>query len=113
MTDNRISPQIGNTTSADLAGLFPAESDVASVSKNSVGNFSESALVQNLGKAGNVVHLNARYDGTQRTVNAVANGKSVFSKSKHIPQSAPQPQSDTISVGLDDTALNRVIASKP
>lgn len=112
MTDNRISPQIGNTTSAELAGLFPAESDVASVSKNSVGNFSESALVQNLGKAGNVVHLNARHDGTQRTVSAVAQGKSAFPQSKLIPQNAPQSKSDPISVGLDDPALNRVIASK-
>lgn len=108
MTDSRISSQIGNATSAELAGLFPTGGDASSVSQNAAGNFSENALVKNI----NAAHLNARHDGTQRTVNAVANGKSVFSKSKHIPQSTPQPQSDTISVGLDDAALNRVIASK-
>jgi hypothetical protein len=112
MTDNRISSQIGIQASTELSGLVPAGGDASSVSKNAVGNFSENALVQNLGRSDNVAHLNARHDGIQRTVNAVANGKSVFSKSKHILQSTPQPQSDTISVGLDDAALNRVIASK-
>ena len=112
MIDNRISSQIGNTASAELSGLFPTKGDASSVSKNAVGNFSESTLVQNLVKGNNVAHLNTRYEGTQRTVNAVADGKSVFSQSKLIPQNAPQPKSDTISVGLDDAALNRVIASK-
>ena len=112
MTDNRISSQIGNTASAELSGLVPAGGDASSVSKNAVGNFSENALVQNLGRAGNIAQLNARHDGTQRTVNAVANGKSAFPQSKLIPQSTPQPHSDTISVGLDDAALNRIIASK-
>ena len=108
MTDSRISSQIGTATSAELAGLFPAGGDASSVSKNAVGNFSENALVKNI----NVAHLNARYNGTQRTVNAVAQGKSAFSQSKVIPQNAPQPKSDTISVGLEDAELNRVIASK-
>jgi hypothetical protein len=112
MTDNRISSQIGNTASAELSGLVPSGGNASSVSKNAVGNFSESTLVQNLGRAGNIAHLNARHDGTQRTVNAVAHGKSAFPQSKLIPQSTPQPHSDTISVGLDDAALNRVIASK-
>ena len=112
MTDNRISSQIGNATSAKLAGLFPAGGDAASVSKNAVGNFAENAPVQNLGRAGHITHLNARHDGIQRTVNAVAHGKSVFSQTKLIHQSTPQPKSDPISVGLDDAALNRVIASK-
>jgi hypothetical protein len=112
MSDNRISSQIGNTTAAELADLFPAQGDVSSVSKNAVGNFSENALVRNLGRGDKVAHLNARYDGTQRTVNAVAHGKSAFPQSKLIPQSTPQPHSDTISVGLDDAALNRILASK-
>ena len=112
MTDNRISSQIGNTASAELSGLVPSGGDAASVSKNAVGNFSENALVQNLGRAGNITHLNARHDGIQRTVNAVAHGKSAFPQSKLTPQNAPKPHSDPISVGLDDIALNRVIASK-
>ena len=112
MTDNRISSQIGSTASAELAGLAPAGNNAAHVSKNTAGNFSENALVQNLGRSDNVVHLNARYDGTQRTVSAVAYGKSAFSQSKYVTQSTPQPHSDTISVGLDDVALNRIIASK-
>ena len=106
MTDSRISSQIGNATSAELAGLFPTGGDASSVSKNAAGNFSENALVKNI----NVAHLNARHDGTQRTVNAVANGKSAFSQSKYVTQSAPHPKSDPISVGLDDIALNRIIA---
>lgn len=112
MTDNRISSQIGIQASTELSGLVPAGGDASSVSKNAVGNFSENALVQNLGRAGNIAHLNARHDGTQRTVNAVANGKSAFPQSKYVTQSTPQPHSDTISVGLDDAALNRIIASK-
>ena len=112
MTDNRISSQIGNMASAELSGLAPSGGDASSVYKNAVGNFSESALVQNLGRSNNIAHLNARHDGTQRTVNAVASGKSAFPQSKLIPQSTPQPHSDTISVGLDDAALNRIIASK-
>ena len=112
MTDNRISSQIGIQASTELAGLFPPEGDTAPVSKNTAGNFSENAFIQNLGRSDNVAHLNARYDGTQRTVNAVSNGKSAFSQSKYVTQSTPQPHSDTISVGLDDVALNRIIASK-
>lgn len=112
MTINCISSPIGNTTSAELAGLAPSGNNAAHVSKNTAGNFSENALVQNLVKGNNVAHLNTRYEGTQRTVNAVADGKSVFSQSKLIPQNAPQPKSDTISVGLDDAALNRILASK-
>ena len=112
MTDNRISSQIGNATSAELSGLVPSGGDASSVSKNAVGNFYENALVQNLGRSDNVAHLNARHNGVQRTVNAVANGKSAFPQSKYVTQSTPQPQSDTISVGLDDVALNRIIASK-
>ncbi len=112
MIDTLISSQIGNTTSAELTGLFPAGSDASSVSKNAAGNFSENALVQNLVKGNNVAHLNTRYEGTQRTVNAVAHGKSAFPQSKLIRQNTPQPHSDTISVGLDDAALNRIIASK-
>lgn len=108
MTDNRISSQIGIQASTELSGLVPAGGDASSVSKNAVGNFSENALVKNI----NVAHLNARHDGTQRTVNAVANGKSAFPQSKYVTQSTPQPHSDTISVGLDDVALNRIIASK-
>lgn len=112
MTDNRIASQIGNATSAELSGLVPSGGDASSVSKNAVGNFSENALVQDLGRAGNIAHPNARRDGVRRTVNAVAHGKSAFSQSKLIPQDTPQPQIDPISVGLDDPALNRVIASK-
>ena len=112
MTDNRISSQIGNTTSAELAGFSRTEGGASSVSKNAVGNFSENALVKNLGRSNNVVHLNARYDGTQRTVHAVVHEKSAFSTSKRIPQSTPKPKSDMISVGLDDAALNRLIESK-
>lgn len=112
MTDSRISSQIGTATSAELTGLFPAGGDAASVSKNAAGNFSENALVQNLGKAGNITHLNARHDGVQRTANAVAHGESAFSQSKLIQQNAPQPKSNPISVGLDDPELNRIIASK-
>ena len=78
MTDNRISSQIGIQASTELAGLFPSEGDTAPVSKNTAGNFAESALVQNLGRSDNVAHLNARHDGVQRTVNIVANGKSAF-----------------------------------
>ena len=112
MTDNRISSQIGIQASTELSGLVPAGGDASSVSKNAVGNFSENALVQNLGRSDTVAHMNARHDGTQRTVNAVANGKSAFSQSKYVTQSAPHPKSDPISVGLDDIALNRIIASK-
>ena len=112
MTDNRISSQIGIQASTELSGLVPAGGDASSVSKNAVGNFSENALVQNLGRSDNVAHLNARHDGVQRTVNIVANGKSAFPQSKYVTQSTPQPHSDTISVGLDDAALNRIIASK-
>lgn len=112
MTDSRISSQIGTATSAELTGLFPAGGDASSVSKNAVGNFSENALVQNLNRGDNVAHLNTHYDNAQRTVNAVAHGKSVFSQSKLIPQNTPQPKNDTISVGLDDPELNRIIASK-
>ena len=112
MTDNRISSQIGSTASAELAGLAPAGNNAAHVSKNTAGNFSENALVQNLGRSDNVAHLNARYDGTQRTVHAVVHEKSAFSTSKRIPQSTPKPKSDMISVGLDDAALNRLIESK-
>ena len=112
MTDNRISSQIGIQASTELSGLVPAGGDASSVSKNAVGNFYENALVQNLGRSDNVAHLNARHNGVQRTVNAVANGKSAFPQSKYVTQSTPQPQSDTISVGLDDVALNRIIASK-
>ena len=112
MTDSRISSQIGTATSAELAGLFPAGGDASSVSKNAVGNFSENALVQNLSRGDNVAHLNTHYDNAQRTVNAVAHGKSAFPQSKYVTQSTPQPHSDPISVGLDDIALNRVIASK-
>ena len=112
MIDTLISSQIGNTTSAELTGLFPAGGDALSVSKNAVGNFSENALVQNLGRSDNVAHLHARHDGVQRTVNAVAHGKSAFPQSKLISQSTPQPHSDPISVGLDDAALNRILASK-
>ena len=108
MTDNRISSQIGNATSAELARLVPSGGDASSVSKNTAGNFSENALVKNI----NVAHLNARHDGVQRAVNAVAHGKSAFPQSKLIPQNAPQPKSDPISVGLDDPELNRIIASK-
>lgn len=112
MTDNRISLQIGTQASTELSGLFPSEDNASSVSKNSVGNFSKNALVQNPGENDNVAHLNTRHDSVQRTVNAVAHGKSVFSTSKLIPRSTPQPKSDMISVGLDDAALNRIIASK-
>ena len=112
MTDNRISSQIGIQASTELSGLVPAGGDASSVSKNAVGNFYENALVQNLGRSDNVAHLNARHDGVQRTVNAVANGKSAFPQSKYVTQSTTQPHSDPISVGLDDAALNRIIASK-
>ena len=112
MTDSRISSQIGTATSAELAGLFSAGSDAASVSKNAAGNFSENTLVQNLGRGNNAARLNARHDGVQRTVNAVANGKTAFPQSKYVTQSTPQPHGDPISVGLDDAALNRIIASK-
>ena len=112
MTDNRISLQTGNTTSLELSGLATSGSNASSVSKNAVGNFSKNTLVQNLGRSDNVAHLNARHDGVQRTVDAVAHGKSAFPQSKLIPQNTPQPHSDPISVGLDDPALNRIIASK-
>ena len=112
MTDNRISSQIGSTASAELAGLAPAGNNAAHVSKNAAGNFSENALVRNLNRSDNIAHLNASHDDVQRTVNAVANGKSAFPQSKYIQQSTPQPKSDPISVGLDDAALNRILASK-